>query len=66
MNMAPPPIKERSSSEFLIAFSIRIKAKIITNVKIPNQKVDMCLSKVLLPKIIQENETITELDTSTR
>ena len=65
INMAPPPISERISSEFLMTFSNKIKIKMIAKVKIPNQKVDIFLSKVLLPKNIQLNETITELETST-
>ena len=66
INIAPPPINESSSSEFLMAFSIKIKTKMITKVRIPNQKVDICLSSVLFPRIIQENDTMTELETSTK
>ena len=65
-NMAIPPIKDRRSREFLYALSHKIKIKMMTKVKRPNMKGDMCLPKVLLPRIIQEMETMMELDTSTR
>lgn len=61
-----PPIKDRRSREFLYALSHKIKIKMMTKVKRPNMKGDMCLPKVLLPRIIQEMETMMELDTSTR
>ena len=65
-NIAPPPIIERTSSESRNRFSKIIKNKMIAKVSIPKVKVDIRCPKLSLPKMIQDRETITELDTSTR
>ena len=66
MNIAPPPIKDRISSESLKKFSNKINARIIAKVSKPNVNVDMCFPSVASPRIIQLNDTMTEFDTSTR
>ena len=66
MNIAPPPIKDRISSESLKKFSNKINARIIAKVSKPNVNVDMCFPRVESPRIIQLNDTMTEFDTSTR
>lgn len=64
MNIAPPPIKDKISSESLKKFSNKINAKIIAKVNKPNVSVDMCFPSVASPRIIQLNDTMTEFDTS--
>ena len=65
-NIAPPPMNDRISKEFLTLFSKRINNRMMIKVIKPNVVVDMCLFRVLFPRIIQLMETTTEFETSTR
>ena len=65
-NMAPPPMIDKISNEFLTLFSKMMNNRIIMNVINPKVVVDMCWFKVAFPKMIQLIETTTEFETSTR